>query len=488
MSKIPDEFFYDETFNPHDWLADYAYALDVPANSLFAMGKNNEPFNLGTPKHFEKARWFADVFGRFGYSGVWLRRLHYRMVHSDEALYLWDGVEYLNTDPCWQKLQESSKLARLLRLVDPYMLSEKRNKATPTLRQRGLDVPDPAFEAHFEGYGSSLPLAQGPSNLPKVYGFTSYAHPTFEVSGYDYSDELQPILVEVWSEVEDASLHGVALRHGVNYIPGLGFQSVTAIKALLARLEASSRPARILYVSDFDPGGTFMYNSVSRHLHFACWELEEIAVEVAPSIKVDNVAITREQVEELNIPRIPIKETDTRRAKWELAHGEGGVEVEALEATHPRYLERLLASRIADLQDSTLRRRVAEQRGEANRIMQEKIKEITDSHEEELREIRERSQALARRYRSLYKQLSATTEARYERLKDRHDRHLAELEEDLQEVEDDVREKLENMEVDLPDLPEAEAKEDETRVWYFDSERDFEDQTDHFRRKLGKDS
>jgi hypothetical protein len=487
MSKIPEDFFYDETFNPHDWLAEYARERGVPANSLFAMAKANEPFNMGSPKDFEKARWFANVFQRFGYNDIWLRRLHYRMVHSDETLYLWDGDEYLNTAQCWNKLQVSSKVARVLRHVDPYMLSEKRNKATPTLRQRGVDVPDPDFEAHFEGYEGSLPLAQGASNLPKVYGFTPYAHPTFELSGYDYSPELQPILVEIWSEVEDASLHSVAWRHGVNYVPGLGFQSHTAIKTMLARLEASSRPARILYVSDFDPGGTFMYNSVSRHLHFACWELEEIAAEVAPSVKVDNVAITRGQVEELSIPRIPINEKDNRRAKWELAHSVGGVEVEALEATHPRYLERLLASRIADLQDASLEQRVREQRDEANRMMQEKIKEITDQHEEDLREIRERSEALARRYRTLYEKLSATTEARYERLKARHDRHLQEIEEDLQEVEDEVREELENLEVGLPDLPEATSKEDESRVWYFDSERDFGEQTEHFRRKLGKE-
>jgi hypothetical protein len=230
-----------------------------------------------------------------------------------------------------------------------------------------------------------------------------------------------------------------------------------------------------------------MYNSVARHCHFACWELEELAGEVAPSIKIDNVAITREQVEELSIPRIPINEKDPRRAKWELAHGEGGVEVEALEATHPHFLTDLLKERIEDLQDSTLRERVREQREEAERVLREALEEITEEHAEQLRDLRERSEALADRYERLYGRLGEHVAGRYQRLKDRHDRHLEEIREDLREVEDDVRKDLENLEVDLPDLPEAASKEDESRVWYFDSAREFVEQTEGFRRKLGKE-
>lgn len=488
MAPIDETFRYEEDWNPNAWLKMQALSMGLPGmNRLFAMAKSNEPFNMGTSGDFEKAEWFADVFERFGYDGIWLRRLHYKMCHSEEPLYMWDGEEYLNTQPCWKKLIAASKLARVLRLVDPYKLSEKRNKADPTLNQRGVAMPNPSFQTTFGGYEGSLSIAQGPGNLPLVHGFTPYEHPTFELEGYDYSPDMQPTLIEVWSEVEDSPLHHVAYRHGVNYVPGLGFQSLTAIKALLSRLESSKRPGRILYISDFDPAGTYMYNSVARHCHFACWELEELAGEVAPSIKIDNVAITREQVEELSIPRIPINEKDPRRAKWELAHGEGGVEVEALEATHPHFLADLLKERVEDLQDSTLRERVREQREEAERVLREALEEITEEHAEKLRDLRERSEALADRYERLYGRLGEHVAGRYQRLKDRHDRHLEEIREDLREVEDDVRKDLENLEVDLPDLPEAASKEDESRVWYFDSAREFVEQTEHFRRKLGKE-
>jgi hypothetical protein len=50
-----------------------------------------------------------------------------------------------------------------------------------------------------------------------------------------------------------------------------------------------------------------------------------------------------------------------------------------------------------------------------------------------------------------------------------------------------VQNELDNLEVDLPELPEAASNEDESRVWYFDSAREFVEQTEHFRRKLGKE-
>lgn len=488
MSPLDETFRYDAEWNPNAWLKMTALTMELPGmNHLFAMAKSNEPFNMGTSGDFAKAEWFRDVFERFGYEGIWLRRLHYRMCHSEEPLYMWDGQEYLNTQYCWKKLDVASKVARVLRLVDPYKLSEQRNKANPTLNQRGSAVPNPSFQADFEGYGRSLPVAQGAHSLPDVFGFSDYEHPTFSLEGYDYSPDMQPIHIEVWSEVEDAPLHSVAYEHGCNYVPGLGFQSLTAIKALLTRLEESKRPARILYVSDFDAPGMYMYNSVSRHLHFACWELEEIAGAVAPSVKVDSVAVTGEQVEELRIPRIPINEKDPRKAKWELLHGEGGVEVEALEATYPGYLEQVLAERITELQDSTLQRRVREQRSEARRVVREAIEEITDSHSDELDRIKERSEELEERYSALYGALSESVEARYQRLKERFDRHRRELQQDLQKVEDEVREELETLEVDLPNLPEAELAENQSRVWHFDSGRDFVDQTQHFRQKTGKE-
>jgi hypothetical protein len=459
------------------------------AHRLLAMSDTKDPFNKGTEGDFEKAAWFAGVYEKFGYRGIHLRRLHYRMVHSEETLTLWDGqTEYLNADLHWGKLQEASATARILRVVDAHDFTEQRNKARPTLFQEGSGVPEVGYWAEAPTYRHALPMAQDATDLPTVLGFTPYDEPSFEVSGYDYSPELQPNVVEIWSEKsgDDAVMHALAHRYGINYLPGLGFASLTAIKAMLRRLEASGVPGRILYVSDFDPAGQAMPVSFARHCQFACWELEELAGQLAPSIKVDNVAVTREQVEELGIPRVPIK-GEPRKALFELTHGEGAVEVDALEAIHPGRLERILRERIEELQDADLRRRVEERRLEANARLADALGEIQEAHREQLEDIARRARELQERYRSFYDQLGEQVAERYRKLAQRFERHLTPLREELEGVEDEVRQAVEDLDVDLPELPEGEASEDEEREWLFDSERDFLEQTKHFRKLQGKE-
>jgi hypothetical protein len=271
-------------------------------------------------------------------------------------------------------------------------------------------------------------------------------------------------------------------------VPGLGFASLTAIKTMLRRIEASGVPGRILYIADFDPAGQAMPISVARHCQFACWELEELAGEVAPSIKVDNVAVTCEQVERLGIPGIPIKETDTRKARFELQHGErSAVEVEALEAVHPGELARILRGRIEELLDPGLASRVEQTRVEAHNMVATALGEIQEEHREAREDIAQRARAIVGRYQGLYESLGDEVAGRYRKLSERFERHVEPLREELGAIEDEVRAAATDLDLDLPDLPEGEASEDEDRVWLFDSERDFVDQTEHFRKMQGKD-
>jgi len=237
-----DDIYYDAGENPNRWLMKLKKSRGMrAAHRLLVMSPSNDPFNQGTPGDFVKGEWFADVHRRFGYEGIHLRRLHYRMLGQVKTL--WDTESpYLNTEKCWAKLQEASKTARTLRLVDADDFTEKRNKALPTLLQRGERGvwPEPSFGTYMLGsYEISLPRAQDASDLPSVIGFTDYPTPDYEVHGYNYRPDLQPHVVEIWSEAEDNSLHHLARELGINYVPGLGFVSVTAIRAMLKRLEAS---------------------------------------------------------------------------------------------------------------------------------------------------------------------------------------------------------------------------------------------------------
>jgi hypothetical protein len=76
---------------------------------------------------------------------------------------------------------------------------------------------------------------------------------------------------------------------------------------------------------------------------------------------------------------------------------------------------------------------------------------------------------------------------RYRKLAERFERHMVPLRDEVAVIEEEVRQAVENLDVDLPELPEGELDEDEEREWLFDSKREFVEQTDHFRKAQGKE-
>jgi hypothetical protein len=496
---MDEQIRYDRTFNPTKWLDRKKKELGMRAAYwLLGMAESKDPFKVGSKGDFEKAEWFRRMYEQFGYYGVHLRRMHYRMANNKPAPpLLWDGkTPYLNIDLHWEKLQEASKIARILRLVDAAAFKEKYNKARPTIHQRGSlpllgeeENQDPDYWFTPPEFGGALPTSTGAGWGPKFTRGLPFNYFPVEqgVTGMDYDPSLQPNLIEIWSETEFDSFHRIANRYHINYVPLQGYASLTAIKTMLRRLKDTGKPGRILYISDYDPAGFAMPVSFARHCQFATWELEEIAAEIAPEIKVDNVAVTGEQVEKFDLPRMPIKETDLRRAMWELEHGEGAVEVEGMDAAVPGELERILEERIEDLLDLDLEDKVGREREEAENRVNTAIREVLEDHREDFEEIHRRAGELRERYQKLYDALWAEVGPRYWKLERRFNREMRSPREDLQRVEGEVRSDLEDMEVELPELPEGDAEEDQDRVWLFDSEREFVEQTNYFRRLKGEE-
>ena len=131
--------------NPNVWLAEYAKILSLPKKELLVLAAtNNDPFNCGTPAQVEAAKWFAGVYERVGYRGIHLRRLHYRAY--DGGVFTVSGEEYPNTEKQWTDLQNASRYARYLGLVDSGDFVDMR-APTPSLSVFGLpDVPEPRYE------------------------------------------------------------------------------------------------------------------------------------------------------------------------------------------------------------------------------------------------------------------------------------------------------------------------------------------------------
>jgi len=65
----------------------------ISVRDLIALAPQNDPFYVGTKGDRDKARWFAELWHRFGYTtGVHLRRVHYQLVSQDPPVIKPNGV------------------------------------------------------------------------------------------------------------------------------------------------------------------------------------------------------------------------------------------------------------------------------------------------------------------------------------------------------------------------------------------------------------
>src|SRR5262249_46457811 len=94
-------------------------------------------------------------------------------------------------------------------------------------------------------------------------------------------------------------------------------------------------------------------------------------------VKLTPLVLTQEQVRHYSLPRVPIKEADSRRGNFEQAYGEGAVELDALEALFPGRLENLVRAAVAPYRDTTFEERLAEAAKEANQAVREQWQEAT---------------------------------------------------------------------------------------------------------------
>ena len=459
--------------NPNAWLTGEAKRLGVPKKELLVLSANNDPYNCGTPAHLAAAEWFAGVYEGVGYRGVHLRRLHYRAY--DAGVVNQEGERYPNTEEQWTALQNASRYARYLGLVDPEDFVDNR-APSPYLSVYDVPyIPHPIYE---------LSPRSGLLDwyLPHVStSLTGSAEPHIEhtVAGYYYDHSLQPNLIEIWSEKsgDNATLLPIAETFGINYCPGIGFQSVSNIRRMFRRVRTVGKPTCILYISDFDPAGSSMPVAVGRQTQFAFWQLEQLAAQEAPNVKLEPIALTQEQVMEWELPRKPIKEADRRKGIWEERFGGGAVEVDALAARYPGRLEQLVSERVESLQDPTLRRRMHEAAQEAERRVSIALEEVRERHRRDAEQTVSEFNEVAGRYRERLEAVSEQFEADVGHLRER-----------FRQQREAFEEEVSSLVIELPEPPEAESPEDPLEDgWMYDSARDFTWQTEEFRRTQKRD-
>lgn len=421
----------------------------IKVDDLLALAPKNDPFYTGRDSEITAAGWFADLWRRFGYSiGIHLRRVHYQIVSQDPPVLRPDGTAYENTDACWKWLCEAGKYARYLGLVSPEAFVDRRNPDAIVNAQYHGDVT-PGYEVQDPWGGFDITLPEFP-DLPKL-----------RATGYD-DGNLQPYLVEVWAEKTTMNdiLKPLCRRYGVNLVTGAGEMSITAVVDFLERVREADRPARILYVSDYDPAGLGMPISVARKIEFFQRQNGDGGLD----IRLQPVVLTADQVADYNLPRVPVKDSDLRKANWEACHGEGQVELDALEALYPGRLAEVVKTAILQYHDPDLASRAYDQRWSLMRVLREASEDALEDVQPKLDELRKEFDEIVA---ELGERLSA-------------------MRDELSELHSEILDRLESIEVDLDDypLPEPDLPDEDDSLLYA-SERGYLEQLDCYKAYRG---
>jgi hypothetical protein len=342
---------------------------------LIALAPQNDPFYTGTPNDWTLARWFADLWQMFGYrDGVHLRRIHYQVVSQDPPVQLPNGAVYENTMDCWELLNMASKAARYLGLVDASAFVDRRNAEAVVYAQQQEGEPRVSVSAYLSSYNFQL------ADFPDL--------PYYSLSDYVADQRYH---LEIWCEKSTMNdiLLPLCKRYQANLQIGSGELSITAALSLVQRLQQANRPARIFYVSDFDPAGQSMPVAMSRKVEYF---VQALGLDL--DIRVFPVVLTLEQVRAYALPRTPIKETERRRVGFEDRYGEGAVELDALEALYPGALHQILSECMDAYYDGDLEERVYQARSELVENLRMVASEVYESYQEELKELREEHEAI----------------------------------------------------------------------------------------------
>jgi hypothetical protein len=453
----------------YDEIREEAKLRGCSVKELLALTVNSDPFYAGMPSRRRNGEWFTALWDHLGRPrGAHLRRLHYLLVSEPTPPLRPDGAPYVNTYDNWMLLNGASREARYLGLVDPTALEDHRS-APPALFAGSRPTPAPAWDV------SGLGRWEDPPSLPWIETDVSWdsdlSMPRPTVSGYDYDDAAdQPFHLEVWIEKSTMTdiLEPICRRHGIDLVVGVGYLSVTRVVEMLRRVADHGKPARIFYISDFDPSGEGMPIQVARQSEF--W-LPDRAADA--DLKLEPLVLTAEQARQYGLPRAPIKEGNKQKDDFESRHGEGAVELDALEALYPGELGRLVREAIEPYIDRELPRRLGRARLDADQRIKTAWEAATEGERAELAAIRAEARTVAATYREELEQIAA-----------RLDEDMAPLRDRLSVTWQALRVKLRSLAVPLPDRPESDLEPpDSEDDWLFDAARPYDEQLSYYKER-----
>ncbi|QIO25461.1 hypothetical protein [Haloarcula sp. JP-L23] len=354
-----------------------ADALGVDPDDLLIQSRRRDPMYKGTDADHAKAEWFADLWqqavaGRDA-DRIHIRGVHYYIVMStteesrlnlDQLPVEFDAGEldrlqgpvepptncswdvYQNTDQCYDYLESAGTLARILGYIPLGGIYDNKH-AQRTITQYGehretADVGDVTIPS-----GVDLPTLPEPGDRGELsfdgpedvaeYIADDIARSLAEQIEFDTASQ-QPFHVELWCEkgLPDY-IHALCADLSANVIvEGEGDLSLTIAHEFVQRVNDAGKPAIICYLSDFDPKGDNMSSAMAGKV---AWLNQR--GDLDHRVCIEQVAVTKEQVDQFGLPRKPISESDktgtggkaydTLVDEWEQRKGTGACELNTLE-------------------------------------------------------------------------------------------------------------------------------------------------------------
>jgi hypothetical protein len=329
----------------HADLRDLAKTLRRKLSTLFTLGDANDPFVADHNFRSKHAYWIAALFERFAIrSRVHVRLVHYKLISQKTPVLQVDGTPYVNSSDCYNRLCDAIRDARYLGLIPAHLIVDRRNPEPSINFDSDEDV-----SAEIEiNHGA---VAQSP--FGRDYHAPGYYLPKARLAQEPSFG--QRYHLEIW--IEKSTMNEVLLpleqEYGINVATFIGEVSATACKNLVDRAIESGRPVRILHVTDFDPAGRDMPISAAVKIDFFA---RQSGVDL--DIRLEHVALTPEQCIQYQLPRTPIKVTETRAAGFEAQYGAGATELDALEALYPGALREILVEHVERYRDDDIDKEV----------------------------------------------------------------------------------------------------------------------------------
>ncbi|WP_135823091.1 hypothetical protein [Halostella litorea] len=467
------------------WIDGLAEEYGVDVDDLLIQSRRRDPMYKGTTADHAKAQWFAQLWEQ-AVDERESDRIHVRGVHY--AVYMSDGDvapptdcswdTYDNTQRCYDYLEECAVLARILGYIPLDGIIDKRAD-TRTVTRYGRHSVEPDPEGLPSPTGVETPRIPDPGDraelefAPEETTYSAWAAERVaerarEELSFDEARQ-SPFHIELWSEKTLPDYlrgpDGLAARHGCNVVvEGEGDLSLTVAHELAQRIEAAGKPAVILYLSDFDVNGHAMPASMAGKL---AWLKQR--GDLDQRVLVERLAVTPEQIEELDLPRKPIEESEAtgtggvaynrRVTEWEEEHGAGATELNALEQ-YPDEYRRIVAEALRRYSDPEIPTKNREAAADWKLEVEDRVHEelLADGVDDDLDELRQ--------WVDDFNEAYAAVADVFERLRDLKgdDSELGEWEARVEDVVGDV-------EYPVASVPEGDAALPDDPI--YDSERGY---------------